>query len=186
MLCWAATIYLICSIFGTSDTAYVESLTIYTGLLLICLISGLCDWWKERQFLQLRKEINSQKAQVYRGAYGTVTEIPITDLVVGDVVDLQQGDRVPADCILLEEMNITVDQQYYFPIKENETEYVEKEQSTGTEKGQPDNHKKNPDPFMLTDSKIMTGQGKAIICAVGENTLLARIRGKEDLDIQET
>lgn len=29
---------------------------------------------------------------------------------------------------------------------------------------------------MLTDSKIMTGQGKAIICAVGENTLLARLR----------
>jgi len=32
----------------------------------------------------------------------------------------------------------------------------------------------------------MTGQGKAIICAVGENTLLARIRGKQDLEIQET
>jgi hypothetical protein len=48
MLCWAATIYLIASMFGGSTTAYVESLTIYTGLLLICLISGLCDWWKER------------------------------------------------------------------------------------------------------------------------------------------
>jgi len=32
----------------------------------------------------------------------------------------------------------------------------------------------------------MTGQGKAIICAVGENTLLARLRGKEDLVIKET
>jgi P-type E1-E2 ATPase len=46
---------------------------------------------------------------VYRGAYGTVTSIPIRELVVGDVVDINQGDRVPADCILLEEMNITVD-----------------------------------------------------------------------------
>ena len=32
----------------------------------------------------------------------------------------------------------------------------------------------------------MTGQGKAIICAVGENTLLARVRTKEDLLIKET
>ena len=32
----------------------------------------------------------------------------------------------------------------------------------------------------------MTGQGKAIICAVGENTLLARLRTKEDLVIEET
>ena len=51
MLCWAATVYLVASIFGTSTTAYVESLTIYTGLLLICVISGLCDWWKEKQLL---------------------------------------------------------------------------------------------------------------------------------------
>jgi hypothetical protein len=32
----------------------------------------------------------------------------------------------------------------------------------------------------------MTGQGKAIICAVGENTLLARLRGRESLVIEET
>jgi hypothetical protein len=32
----------------------------------------------------------------------------------------------------------------------------------------------------------MTGTGKAIICAVGENTLLARLRGREDLVIEET
>lgn len=29
--------------------------------------------------------------------------------MVGDIVDINQGDRVPADCILIEEMNITVD-----------------------------------------------------------------------------
>jgi hypothetical protein len=44
MLCWAATIYLVASFFGTSTTAYVESLSIYTGLMLICVIAGLCDW----------------------------------------------------------------------------------------------------------------------------------------------
>lgn len=36
------------------------------------------------------------------------------DLVVGDIVDINQGDRVPADCILIEEMNITVDQSMYY------------------------------------------------------------------------
>lgn len=82
-------------------------------------------------------------------------------------------------------MNITVDQQYYFP---HETPHVEKEQSQvyGPDQAEPDNHSSNPDPFLLTDSKIMTGQGKAVILAVGENTLLARMRGKEDLEIQET
>lgn len=47
---------------------------------------------------------------VYRGQYGATKSIPIKELVVGDIIDLQSGDRVPADCLLLEEMNMTVDQ----------------------------------------------------------------------------
>ena len=59
-------------------------------------------------------EINNQKVIVTRGARGNSTSIAIRDLVVGDIVDLNQGDRVPADCILIEEMNIKVDQSIYF------------------------------------------------------------------------
>jgi P-type Ca2+ transporter type 2C len=75
--------------------------------------------------------------------------------VVGDIVDIQQGDRVPADCILIEEMNITVDQSMYFPGQSN----VEKEQSIyyGPDAGEVDNHEDHPDPFLYSDSKIMTG-----------------------------
>lgn len=51
--------------------------------------------------------------------------IPIRDLVVGDLIDLQQGDRVPADCLLIEEMDFTVDQSMYNP----EDKSVEKEPS---------------------------------------------------------
>jgi magnesium-transporting ATPase (P-type) len=52
---------------------------------------------------------------VFRGNYGTTISVPIKKLVVGDIIDLNQGDRVPADCILIEEMNITVDQSFYNP-----------------------------------------------------------------------
>lgn len=48
-----------------------------------------------------------------------------------------------------------------------------------------DNHKLNPDPFLLVDSKVMTGQGKALVCAVGENTMLARYRKQGSLIIEE-
>jgi Ca2+ transporting ATPase len=33
----------------------------------------------------------------------------VRDLVVGDIVELNQGDRVPADCLILDEMNMVVD-----------------------------------------------------------------------------
>lgn len=104
--------------------------------------------------------------------------------MVGDIVDLQQGDRVPADCILVEEMNITVDEGIY---NKEYNEPVEKEQSEyfGPQNETPDNHLDNPDPFLLTDTKIMTGQGKAVVCSVGENTLLARSRNPQDMKIDE-
>jgi Ca2+-transporting ATPase len=104
-----------------------------------------------------------------------VQQILVRDIVVGDVIELNQGDRVPADCIILEEMNMKVDQSMYNP---NETE-VDKEESTVNESGH-DNHKEHPDPFLFTDSKIVCGQGKAIVCCVGENTILGKTRKPDD------
>jgi len=103
----------------------------------------------------------------------------IKDIVVGDVVDLQQGDRVPADCLLFEEMNLVVDQSMYYP----RDGVVAKEESLEYDANfhEPDNHKEHPDPFLFADSKILTGQGKALVLAVGESTFAARNRSKEQL-----
>ena len=107
----------------------------------------------------------------------------VRDIVVGDVLVLEQGDRVPADCILIEEMNIVVDQSIYNS-KEGQ---VKKEESLEHDetKEEPDNHKENPDPFLLTDSKVLAGQGKALVLAVGNNTLAAKKRSKEQLVLSE-
>jgi len=59
LLTWASSLYLAFSLFSKESTAYIESLTIYTGLLFAAVISALCDWIKERQFLSLKDEINN-------------------------------------------------------------------------------------------------------------------------------
>ena len=87
-LIWAATLYLIFSIFSREATAHIESLTIYAGLLFAALVAATCDWVKERQYLQLKDEINNQTVTVYRGAFGTCQSIPVRELVVGDIVDI--------------------------------------------------------------------------------------------------
>lgn len=55
--------------------------------------------------------------------------IPIRDLVVGDIIQISQGDRVPADCIVIQELNLIVDESIYgkdrdWVIKE-ESEYYD-------------------------------------------------------------
>lgn len=80
-------------------------------------------------------------------------------------------------------MNICVDQSIY-----NGQSRVYKETSVafdGSENIEVDNHKDHPDPFLFSDTKIMAGQGKAIICCVGESTVLARGRKPGDLVIDE-
>jgi len=42
-----------------------------------------------------------------------------------------------------------------------------------------DNHDTNPDCFLYTNSNVMTGQGWALVCAVGENTFLSKNKKKE-------
>ena len=164
----------------------MEALSIFGGLLFAAFIAALCDYKKESQILLLHDEINNAKVTVYRGSFGNTIDIPVRELVVGDIVDIKQGDRVPADCLLVEEMNITVDQSLYFKDKDGTGEHlsVAKEPSDYYGEHQldqygapmPDNHKSNPDPFLFSDTKIMTGSGKALICCVGKHTLLATNR----------
>lgn len=42
-----------------------------------------------------------------------------------------------------------------------------------------DNHKDNPDNTLLSDTKVMKGEARAVVCAVGKHTLLSRHRKKE-------
>ena len=185
LLTWAATIYLFFSFFSKDEThnGAIESLTIYFGLMFACALAALCDWIKERQHLQLKDEINNQTVTVFRGAYGTAHSVPVRELVVGDVVQLSQGDRIPADCIVLEEINLAVDQSGY-----GSKGLVKKDESSvkfDARGEQEDNHKTNPDNVLLSDSKVMRGEARALVCAVGRHTLLARSRKKEHLLIDE-
>ena len=87
---------------------------------------------------------------------------------------IEAGMRIPADCILYEGMDITVDEA---PYHEDRESIAPKNVSEGNDTV--NNHTKNPDPFLLTRSLVMTGQGKAVVCAVGKNRYINSIE-KED------
>lgn len=69
-------------------------------------------------------------------------------------------------------MNIKVDESRY-----GNSQAVEKEPSALKKypEDEPDNHKEHPDNCLLTGSLVMSGGGKALVCAVGENTSLGRM-----------
>jgi len=80
---------------------------------------------------------------------------------VGDLIIIEAGMRVPADCLLVEGMDISCDETMY----EDGTNNVKKTPSYGVDK-----HVGNPDPFLLARSFVRAGSGKALVLAVGKLT----------------
>ena len=53
--------------------------------------------------------LKDEQISVIRGKAFQTRTISVWDLVVGDVILLDSGDRVPADCIIIQQENIKVD-----------------------------------------------------------------------------
>ncbi|NLY44213.1 MAG: calcium-translocating P-type ATPase, PMCA-type [Clostridiaceae bacterium] len=88
-------------------TEWYESFGIAIAVLLATLVSTWSEYSNESTFQKLQEEASKIKCKVYRD--GVIEEVPIDDIVVGDHVILQSGDKIPADGILVEGM-LKVDQ----------------------------------------------------------------------------
>ncbi len=80
-------------------------------ILAIVLVSGLLGFWQERGAASAVKKllaIVQVKAEVIRD--GASSEIPVEDVVPGDVVNLNAGDVVPGDSLILDSTDLFVDE----------------------------------------------------------------------------
>jgi len=108
-------VWIVISFWSTEAYEWLEGASILFAVLFAAVIQTSTDYSKESKFLLLANEIQQEKCKVLRGQYATTQEIRVSEVVVGDVVLLEAGDRVPADCWLIEEMDMNVDESAYFP-----------------------------------------------------------------------
>ncbi|MDR2502924.1 MAG: calcium-translocating P-type ATPase, PMCA-type [Deltaproteobacteria bacterium] len=105
ILCVALVINIIFVFLG--QTEWYESVGIAVAVLLATSISTFSEYRNESSFQKLQEEASHIRCKVYRD--GEIAEISIDDLVVGDCVLLQSGDKIPADGVL-DEGTLKVDQ----------------------------------------------------------------------------
>ena len=86
---------------------WVESVGILLAIMLAVLVSTWSEYSNENAFQRLQAEASRTLCKVWRD--GRPQEIAVEDIVVGDAVILQAGDKLPADGVLLEGM-LEVDQ----------------------------------------------------------------------------
>lgn len=96
ILCVALGINFLFAIFG--KTAWYEALGIAVAVVVAVLVSTLSEYRNENAFQKLQEEASKIQCKVYRN--GNLIELPIDEIVVGDLVLLQLGDKIPADGVL--------------------------------------------------------------------------------------
>ena len=98
LLLAVAAIMFVMSIIG--ESSWTEIVGIVISVLLVTIISAKTEVASDTAFRKLKDNIEKDVCKVHRN--GKVVEVEIDDLVVGDIVILQNGDKVPADGLLVD------------------------------------------------------------------------------------
>ncbi|CAG7622814.1 calcium-translocating P-type ATPase, SERCA-type [Paenibacillus allorhizosphaerae] len=86
---------------------YLDAITII-AIIIMNGILGFVQEFRAERSLRALKELSAPLAKVLRG--GVVEQVPARELVAGDVVILESGDRIPADLRFLEAFGTYVEE----------------------------------------------------------------------------
>ena len=93
---------------GMSTEVLIEPVGIFVAIVLATLVGFLVEVNANRKFELLNKTNDDVMVKVKRN--GMVTQVKRRDVVEGDVVMLDTGERVPADGRLIDSMNLSVNE----------------------------------------------------------------------------
>lgn len=89
-------------------TTFFEPTGIIVALILATSIAFWLEKNNEKTFQSLNQSNDDAPVKVIRN--GHVCQVPRMDIVVGDIVKLEQGEEIPADCRLIHALNLMVDE----------------------------------------------------------------------------
>ncbi|MDY0385748.1 MAG: HAD-IC family P-type ATPase [Methanolobus sp.] len=109
------------------------------------------------------KDLIPPKARVFRD--GKITDILATEIVVGDLVYLEEGDKVPADGRIIEENSLKVDNS---PITGEAEPQLRSLECTHTSILECRN-------MVFSGTLVQTGNGKVIVVGTGSDTQIGKL-----------
>lgn len=158
---------LVYAIFTSGD--FLEPIVILGTSLINCLM-GYFQESKAEDALEKLKNYSSAKAKVKRG--GDITEIDAKDLVRGDYIILESGDKIPADARIVESYFAKCDES----ILTGESMSVDKTEETITKKALIAERT----DMVYSGTILVAGKIEAIVTDTGMNTELGKIASTLD------
>lgn len=148
---------------GEND--FVDSFIII-GIVIFNALMGVIQESKAEKSIEALKQMTPQIAKVIRN--GKKMEINAEELVKGDIIELEAGNFVPADCRILESYNLKIEESSLT----GETEPSLKDADIICKKDIPLGDMKN---LAFMASITVNGHGKAVVTEVGMNTKVGQI-----------
>ena len=145
-------------LFFLNDSDIYETIGIIVAIILATVISSLSEYGSEKAFQKLSKSTSNILVKVIRDS--VVKNVSIEEVVKGDYVYLESGDKVPADGIIY-----------------NGSVYIDESMLSGETKEQ----YKSVNKKVYRGSVVVNGSGVFIVTGVGNETYY----GKIAKDIQE-
>jgi magnesium-transporting ATPase (P-type) len=153
----------------------------------VVLINAIFSFWQEfqaEQALTALKKVLPMQVKVQRDSQ--LLQIPVRELVPGDVMQLEEGDRVPADARLVSAESLTVDVSVMtgesLPVARNAMPVKQpkhlRDQSIQHPLQQPLPEKVNPSEIanlVLAGSTIAAGRAVAVVYATGAQTEFGQV-----------
>ena len=142
------------------DTSAILAIVVFNGLL------GFTQEYRAGKEFAALKKLAVPKARVLRN--GEWIQVTARELVPGDIIQLEDGDQVPADSRLLESINLRVQESAFT----GESESVEKSIDPIAADNLPLGDQHN---MVFMGTTVTYGRAKAVVTATGMNTELGKI-----------
>ncbi len=142
----------------------LDALTIVAVLLFMAVV-GFIQEFRAGKAMDALLQLAAPKAKVRRD--GKLEVIPAQEIVPGDIIILEAGDKVPADGRLVESVNLKINESSLtgesLPVGKN-TVVIDKDVSLGERKN-----------MVFTGTAVISGRGQAVITATGMGTEIGKI-----------
>ncbi|KAL7716460.1 Calcium-transporting ATPase [Entamoeba marina] len=150
-----------CSSEDEIETDWIEGMAILIAVLVVSVGSSISDYSKQKKFLALSQDEKNVPIKVIRN--GKNLTVSILELAVGDLVNLDVGDVIPADGIYVSGFDLRIDESDMtgeaMAVRKSE-EYF----------------------WIMSGCKVTDGNGQMIVTSVGLNSLWGKTKASLDKD----
>ena len=152
VLCICAAISVLIGIYH-QDIPW-EGVGIFIAIAIATGVGFLSEYKADQAFETLKRDNENIQVKVIRD--GELSVISTRELVVGDIIEVENGDKIPADAVLLSSVDLMVDE------------------SLMTGESVPAN-KSEEENKLIGGTVVVAGYGKAVLTSVGDKMQMGEI-----------